>query len=135
MDATMVFPALAALLHLTLHHLEGVRVDDTWASNQQSAGLSISNVLAMLTENAHIIVRQGDSGSSNLVAVGMADAERSVDLAGAKPGHLDNACLFEECLCLVPFTAFPADNDIAERLTDIFQIIFRHMHNGIPQAL
>ena len=34
MDATMVFPALAALLHLTLHHLtlhhlEGVRVDDS----------------------------------------------------------------------------------------------------------
>lgn len=25
----MVFPALAALLHLTLHHLEGVRVDDS----------------------------------------------------------------------------------------------------------
>ena len=29
MDATMVFPALAALLHLTLHHLEGVRDDDS----------------------------------------------------------------------------------------------------------
>lgn len=29
MDATMVFPTLAALLHLTLHHLEGVRVDDS----------------------------------------------------------------------------------------------------------
>lgn len=29
MDATVVLPALAALLHLPLHHLEGVRVDDS----------------------------------------------------------------------------------------------------------
>ena len=28
MDTTVVLPALAALLHLPLHHLEGVRVDD-----------------------------------------------------------------------------------------------------------
>ena len=28
MDATVVFPALAALLHFPLNHLEGVRVDD-----------------------------------------------------------------------------------------------------------
>lgn len=29
MDATVVLPALAALLHLPLHHLEGVRVNDS----------------------------------------------------------------------------------------------------------